>query len=100
MGITLHRTILSTLLALGVMVPAPPARAQSASGKSYEFDVAATKVWVDTNIDLHGRAKLRFTATGSITYPSDTSTEGRLQTLGTFGPDGLSRVVVMATTSI
>jgi hypothetical protein len=46
---------------------------------------------VDTNIDLHGRAKLRFTATGSITYPTDASASGRLHTQGTFGPDGLSR---------
>jgi hypothetical protein len=59
--------------------------------KSYEIDVPATKEWVDTNIDLHGGAKVRFTATGSITYPPDTSYSGRERTLGTFGPDGLPR---------
>ena len=85
-------------LVLGAVVIVCPdtARAQTAttkpgSIKAYEIDVAATKVWVDTNIDVRGGAKLRFTATGTITYPADTSYTGRSRTLGTFGPDGLKR---------
>jgi hypothetical protein len=46
---------------------------------------------MDTNIDVRGGAKLRFTATGKITYPADQSYGGKLRTAGTFGPDGLSR---------
>jgi hypothetical protein len=46
---------------------------------------------VDTNIDVRGGAKLRFTATGKITYPADTSFGGKLSTSGTFGPAGLPR---------
>jgi len=63
----------------------------SASNKSYEIDVPGTKEWVDTNIDVNGGAKLRFTATGSITYPEDTSSNIKTHTVGTFGPDGLAR---------
>ena len=51
----------------------------------------ATKEWLDTNIDVRGSAKLRFTATGKITYPPDESYEGKSRTLGTFGPSGLAR---------
>jgi hypothetical protein len=53
--------------------------------------VAGKVEWVDTNIDVRGGAKLRFTATGKITYPPDTSYTGKARTLGTFGPDGLPR---------
>jgi hypothetical protein len=73
--------------ALGVQT----APAQAGSNKSYEIDVAGTKEWVDTNIDLRGGAKLRFTATGKITYPPDDSYKGKSRTSGTFGPDGLAR---------
>ena len=74
----------------------PEARAQTApvkadAKKTHEIDVPATKEWVDTNLDLHGGAKLRFTATGKITYPPDDSYAGKTKTLGTFGPDGLPR---------
>jgi hypothetical protein len=74
----------------------PAARAQTApakagSNKSYEIDLAGTKEWMDTNIDLRGGAKLRFTATGKINYPADASYSGRSRTSGTFGPDGLAR---------
>lgn len=68
--------------------------AQSSTGslKSHKIAVPATKEWVDTNIDVRGGAKLRFTATGSITYPAgDQSYESKSHTSGTFGPDGLSR---------
>ncbi len=74
----------------------PAAQAQTVPAKtddhkSHEIDVPATKEWVDTNIDLRGGAKLRFTATGKITYPPDDSYAGKSKTLGTFGPDGLPR---------
>ncbi len=64
---------------------------QPSSGKSYTFEVPGTKEWVDTNIDLRGGARLSFTASGQITYPSDQSMEGKMRTAGTFGPDGLPR---------
>jgi len=61
--------------------------------KSYKIQVPANKEWVDTNIDLRGGAKLKFTATGQVTYPSDNqpSYESKTHTVGTFGPDGLAR---------
>ena len=90
--------VIFAVLVLGAaaMVCPGPAVAQTApaktgSNKSYEIDVAGTKVWVDTNIDVRGGAKLRFTATGKITYPPDTSYKGKSRTSGTFGPDGLPR---------
>src|SRR5258708_14685604 len=80
--------------AVGMVYPivrAQTAPAKVASSKSFEIDVAGTKEWVDTNIDVHGGARLRFTATGKITYPPDQSYTGKSRTLGTFGPDGLAR---------
>lgn len=70
--------------------------AQSSAGsvpavKSFSVEVPATQQWVDTNIDVHGGARLSFTAGGQITYPADQSYAGRAHTSGTFGPDGLSR---------
>ncbi len=59
--------------------------------KSCEVAVDGTKMWVDTNLDLRGGAKLRFTATGSLTYPADTTYKGKGRTVGTFGPEGLPR---------
>jgi hypothetical protein len=85
------------VLGVAAMVWAGPAlRARTASVeagsiKSYEIDVAGTKEWVDTNVDVRGGAKLRFTATGQITYPPDASYKGKSRTLGTFGPEGLPR---------
>jgi len=71
------------------------ALAQSAAGakqKSYKVEVSGTKQWVDTNIDLRGGAKVKFTATGQITYPADQSSyESKMHTAGSFGPDGLAR---------
>jgi hypothetical protein len=67
----------------------PPAKTSTA--KSFSIEVSGTKEWVDTKIDVHGGAKLRFTATGQITYPADQSYSGKLRTAGTFGPDGLAR---------
>lgn len=82
--------------AAGIACPGHASQAQAAPAnagnvKSYEVDVAGTKEWVDTNVDVRGGAKLRFTATGKITYPPDDSYNGKLRTLGTFGPDGLAR---------
>jgi LssY C-terminus len=64
-----------------------------AAKKSYRVDVPGNKQWVDTNIDLRGGAKLKFTATGQVTYPAgdQSSYESKLHTAGSFGPDGLSR---------
>jgi hypothetical protein len=85
------------LLGVVVMVCRGPAvlsqtvPTKAGANKSYEIDVAGTKQWVDTNIDVGGRAKLSFTATGKIAYPADASYSGKSRTLGTFGPDGLAR---------
>ncbi|MGA8746052.1 MAG: hypothetical protein WB507_09320, partial [Solirubrobacterales bacterium] len=90
-------TVFSALVmsATAMVWPGRAMRAQTApaqvGGKSYDIDVPGTKVWVDTNIDVRGGAELRFTATGSITYPADTSYKGKSHTSGTFGPDGLPR---------
>jgi hypothetical protein len=78
----------------GIIFPAVLTRTRVATAdtnKSYEIDVSGKKEWVDTNVDVHGGAKLRFTATGKITYPADDSYEGKSRTSGTFGPDGLPR---------
>ena len=93
---TAMRFAVSVLGVVAVVCLSPAGRAQTApasagSIKSYEIDVAGTKEWVDTNVDLRGGAKLRFTATGSITYPADASYQGKARTKGTFGPDGLPR---------
>ena len=93
---TVMRVAALLLGAAAIVSPGPAVQAQTASAKAnnnkvYEIEVAGTKEWVDTNIDLHGGAKLRFTATGKITYPPDESYNGKARTLGTFGPDGLAR---------
>jgi LssY C-terminus len=60
--------------------------------KSSKIEVPGAKQWIDTNIDLRGGAKVRFTATGQITYPADQSQyESKTHTAGSFGPDGLAR---------
>jgi len=84
------------LFAVVVACPRLQARAQTNStevggSKSFEIDVPGTKEWVDTNINVRGGAKLRFTATGKITYQTDTSYSGKMRTSGTFGPSGLPR---------
>ena len=62
-------------------------QAKTDSKRSYKVDVPGTKEWSETNITVREGAKLRFTATGNITYPP----AGRSSTSGTFGPAGLSR---------
>ncbi len=88
------------ITAAGILAVTPlPARAQtptpqaaaSPTPKSFEFDIPATKQWLDTKLDLHGGAKLHITATGAITYPSDQSRTSKSRTSGTFGPNGLPR---------
>ena len=72
--------------------PAPSAvapGATAAEGKSYEVDMPATSVWLDTKIDLLAGAEIQFTATGSATYTS-TDSKGQTKTQ-TFGPAGLAR---------
>jgi len=72
--------------------PAQSAPTASAAKHSSQFEVPGTKEWVDTNIDLRAGAKLRFTATGQITFPADTSSfAGKTKTSGTFGPNGIPR---------
>jgi hypothetical protein len=86
-----------TRLALGLasliftVAQAQTGAAKAPTNKSYEIDVPGQKEWVDTNIDVRGGAKLRFTCAGEVTYPADSSYSGRSRTLGTFGPDGLPR---------
>ncbi len=58
------------------------------NGKSYDFDLAASKQWIDTGLDLRTGEKLHITATGSITYPAGNSSKSKPHT---FGPDGLTR---------
>lgn len=70
---------------------AAPAAPANASGTHREIDVPASQQWVDTNINLRSGAKVRFTATGQMTYPSDQSYAGKLRSSGTFGPAGLPR---------
>jgi hypothetical protein len=81
----------AAMVCLGRALGAQTAAAKAGSNKTYEIDVAGTKEWVDTNIDVRGGAKLRFTATGEITYPADSSYNGKMRTSGTFGPAGLER---------
>jgi hypothetical protein len=71
----------------GIMGTVPAAFGQ----RSYAVDVPGSQEWVDTNFDFRGGAKLRFTATGKITYAADQSYTGQTRTSGTFGPGGLPR---------
>lgn len=89
---SLTRVVLAwALVALG-MASGICAEAQTdSSPHSSKIEVPGTKQWIDTGIDVRGGAKLRFTATGQITYPADQSYAGKLKTAGTFGPDGLAR---------
>jgi hypothetical protein len=71
--------------------PAQTVAPSAVSNKAVEIDVAGTAKWIDTNVNARSGAKLRFTATGKITYPPDNSYAGKSRTLGTFGPAGLAR---------
>jgi hypothetical protein len=82
------------ILALLCAAAPPTLSAQSqnnpsaSSTKSFEFDIDASKQWVDTNIDLHAGEKIHLTARGTITYPPGQSSKSKART---FGPDGLAR---------
>jgi hypothetical protein len=70
-----------------VQAAAPASQASTANATAYQFDVDATKEWIDTKVDLRAGEKVRFTATGTITYAADKKhPDGR-----TFGPEGLPR---------
>jgi hypothetical protein len=60
----------------------------ASNAKSYEFDIAADKQWIDTNMDLRAGEKLHITGSGTITYPAGQSSKSKAQS---FGPDGLAR---------
>lgn len=72
-------------------ISAAQAAPAAAKGTRREIEVPAGKQWVDTSIDLRAGAKVRFTASGQITYPADQSYKGKLRSSGTFGPAGLPR---------
>ena len=81
------------LIGLSGMAPrsvdgqAPSTATSAANAVAYQFDVDATKQWIDTKVDLRQGEKLRITAAGTITYPADKKhPDGR-----TFGPEGLPR---------
>lgn len=96
--ITLHTKISIGVLLLAMMLIS--ARAQTSATSSVptsaataksgqEIDIDAPKQWVDTSIDLHAAEKLKFTATGTITYPANSNSKS--QNPQSFGPDGLAR---------
>src|SRR3984893_2070695 len=91
LALALAALLLGMALGVGPTAQGQTGPAKTSSVKSYEIERPGTKEWVDTNIDVRGGAKLRFTATGQITYPPDQSYSGKSRTLGTFGPDGLPR---------
>jgi hypothetical protein len=107
---TVKRLALTTILAVIVIVAAPPVRvngsvhwggagqqstpdsataAATAEGSasshqaSYSVEVSGSKQWLDTNIDLRAGEKLQFTAEGTVTY-SDAKKNH-------FGPAGITR---------
>jgi len=74
-------------LFISLPIAAGPLLRSLVAGHSSEFDLPATKQWLDTNLDLRAGEKLRITATGTIKYPADKKhPDGR-----SCGPDGLER---------
>jgi len=63
--------------------PAVASDAAVTTKNSYTIKVDSSKEWVDTQIDVRGGAKLKFTATGNITYSGKNT--------HTFGPEGITR---------
>ena len=84
-GLFLLATIFTPARAQTSAAPAPTRAAKS----SHEIDLEATKQWVDTNIDLHAGEKLKFTASGTISYPANPNAKS--QNPQSFGPEGLAR---------
>jgi hypothetical protein len=63
--------------------------ATATAAKTYELDVPAATVWLDTKIDLLAGAQIQFTATGTAAYSStDSNGEPKVQS---FGAGGLAR---------
>jgi LssY C-terminus len=76
----------------GAAAPAASATtggATAATGKTYEMDVPATTLWLDTKIDLLAGAQIQFTAAGTAEYHS-TDSKGQPK-VESFGPSGLPR---------
>jgi hypothetical protein len=72
--------------------PASATTPMAATAKSCEFEMDASKQWVDTGIDLRAEEKLHISATGTITYPAaDASKSADKSVAKSFGPDGLAR---------
>jgi LssY C-terminus len=83
--------IFFVLVPKAVAAPQQSTRASSARSSAhataYQFDLDATKQWMDTKVDLRQGEKLRFVAAGTITYPADKKhPDGRM-----FGPQGFPR---------
>jgi LssY C-terminus len=84
-----HAVSILATVAIIASAPRPAAQSQSQPvGAAYEFHLPASKQWLDTNLDLRAGARLRITATGSITYPAGPNDKPPART---FGPDGLER---------
>jgi LssY C-terminus len=66
--------------------PASESTPSSNNATSSQITVDGSKGWSDTNIDLAAGEKVRFTASGEITYPQQGKSKERK-----FGPDGLPR---------
>jgi len=65
------------------------AGAIAAAGKTYEVEVPATTIWLDTKIDVLAGAQIQFSATGTGSYSStDSKGQSKVQS---FGADGLAR---------
>ena len=90
----LRRCAFLWLLSCG-LIGLPPVVAQSTTNMrslhTYKVEVPATQLWVDTRIDLRAGAKVRFTASGTMAYPTGQSPMDRFSTEGSFGPVGLPR---------
>jgi hypothetical protein len=82
-------SLLAVVMYVDLAAPAQSPPTGSGGSNSREFDVAATKQWVDTMMDLRAGERLRFTGTGTITYPAPQSSKS--PTPQSFGPDGLAR---------
>jgi hypothetical protein len=66
--------------------PAVSATTATRASSSSRLTVDASQQWIDTNIDLAAGEKVRFTASGELTYPPQGKSKERK-----FGPDGLPR---------
>ena len=62
--------------------PATPTTSTTTTQTTYTITVPASQEWTDTKIDIHGGAKIKITAEGTITYTQKNKT---------FGPAGMPR---------